>query len=160
MHYVMTQVFAAINHRLSEEYTKIELPSLEAKERCVLTYLYPDCGPAAADPCVHHVLSGYSRTRAIYRRSSRKAVIALWLCLTPSCRRSMQRSLPQPSHLQEHSPTSSQFRGMFARAAGRTAVVASAQTRHLEKAPDADRIAILLALVGPRSLVDSRDSAD
>ena len=33
--YVMTQVFAAINHRLSEEYTKIELPSLNAKERCV-----------------------------------------------------------------------------------------------------------------------------
>ena len=32
--YVMTQVFAAINHRLSEEYTKIELPSLDAKERC------------------------------------------------------------------------------------------------------------------------------
>ncbi|TCD63552.1 hypothetical protein EIP91_005298 [Steccherinum ochraceum] len=31
--YVMSQVFAAINHRLSEEYTKIDLPSLEAKER-------------------------------------------------------------------------------------------------------------------------------
>ena len=31
----MTQVFAGINHRLSEEYTKIELPSQEAKERCV-----------------------------------------------------------------------------------------------------------------------------
>lgn len=31
--YVMSQVFAAINHRLSEEYTKIELPSLEAKNR-------------------------------------------------------------------------------------------------------------------------------
>ncbi|KAI1791647.1 Vps54-domain-containing protein [Ganoderma leucocontextum] len=31
--YVMTQVFAAINHRLSEEYTTIELPSLDAKER-------------------------------------------------------------------------------------------------------------------------------
>ncbi|KAI9440176.1 hypothetical protein BJY52DRAFT_1195541 [Lactarius psammicola] len=30
----MTQVFAAINHRLSEEYTKIDLPTLEAKERC------------------------------------------------------------------------------------------------------------------------------
>lgn len=29
----MTQVFAAINHRLSEEYAKIELPSLEAKHR-------------------------------------------------------------------------------------------------------------------------------
>lgn len=31
--YVMTQVFAAINHRLSEEYAGIDLPSLEAKER-------------------------------------------------------------------------------------------------------------------------------
>ena len=31
--YVMTQVFAAINHRLSEEYANIDLPSLEAKER-------------------------------------------------------------------------------------------------------------------------------
>ena len=37
--YVMTQVFAAINHRLSEEYTKIELPSLDAKERCVFISL-------------------------------------------------------------------------------------------------------------------------
>jgi hypothetical protein len=33
--YVMSQVFAAINHRLSEEYTKIELQSQEAKDRCV-----------------------------------------------------------------------------------------------------------------------------
>jgi len=31
--YVMSQVFAAINHRLSEEYGKIELPSQEAKNR-------------------------------------------------------------------------------------------------------------------------------
>jgi hypothetical protein len=31
----MTQVFAAINHRLSEEYGKIELPGPEAKSRCV-----------------------------------------------------------------------------------------------------------------------------
>lgn len=31
----MTQVFAAINHRLSEEYTKIDLPSQEAKDRLV-----------------------------------------------------------------------------------------------------------------------------
>ncbi|KAI0064444.1 Vps54-domain-containing protein [Artomyces pyxidatus] len=31
--YVMSQVFAAINHRLSEEYAKIELPSPEAKAR-------------------------------------------------------------------------------------------------------------------------------
>ena len=40
LQYVMTQVFAAINHRLSEEYTKIELPSLDAKERCVETCRY------------------------------------------------------------------------------------------------------------------------
>lgn len=31
----MSQVFAAINHRLSEEYAKIELPSQEAKDRSV-----------------------------------------------------------------------------------------------------------------------------
>ncbi|KDN48959.1 hypothetical protein RSAG8_02312, partial [Rhizoctonia solani AG-8 WAC10335] len=30
---IMSQVFAAINHRLSEEYGKIELPSQEAKDR-------------------------------------------------------------------------------------------------------------------------------
>jgi vacuolar protein sorting-associated protein 54 len=29
----MSEVFAAINHRLSEEYTKIELPTPDAKER-------------------------------------------------------------------------------------------------------------------------------
>jgi vacuolar protein sorting-associated protein 54 len=41
--YVMSEVFAAINHRLSEEYTKIEFPTLDAKERCVhaCTWLYP-----------------------------------------------------------------------------------------------------------------------
>ena len=33
--YVMTQVFAAINHRLSEEYGAINLPDQEAKTRCV-----------------------------------------------------------------------------------------------------------------------------
>ena len=35
---VMTQVFAAINHRLSEEYGKIELPNPEAKSRCVAEF--------------------------------------------------------------------------------------------------------------------------
>jgi len=29
----MSEVFAAINHRLSEEYTKIELPTPDSKER-------------------------------------------------------------------------------------------------------------------------------
>ncbi|KAI0807877.1 Vps54-like protein-domain-containing protein [Fomes fomentarius] len=38
--YVMTQVFAAINHRLSEEYTKIELPSLDAKQRLLADARY------------------------------------------------------------------------------------------------------------------------
>ena len=34
----MSQVFAAMNHRLSEEYSKIELPSQEAKERYITQY--------------------------------------------------------------------------------------------------------------------------
>ncbi|KAG6889819.1 hypothetical protein C0995_014296 [Termitomyces sp. Mi166 len=40
--YVMTQVFAAINHGLSEEYNKIELPNQEAKTRLLADakYLY------------------------------------------------------------------------------------------------------------------------
>ncbi|KAF8163542.1 hypothetical protein B0H34DRAFT_652127, partial [Crassisporium funariophilum] len=38
--YVMTQVFAAINHRLSEEYTAIELPHPEAKARLVADAKY------------------------------------------------------------------------------------------------------------------------
>ncbi|KAI5124293.1 hypothetical protein M0805_008901 [Coniferiporia weirii] len=33
LEYIMTQVFAAINHRLSEEYGKIELPNQDAKDR-------------------------------------------------------------------------------------------------------------------------------
>lgn len=40
MQYVMSEVFATINHRLSEEYTKIELPTSEAKERCVHSHHY------------------------------------------------------------------------------------------------------------------------
>ncbi|KAA1469206.1 Vps54-domain-containing protein [Dentipellis sp. KUC8613] len=38
--YVMSQVFAAINHRLSEEFTNIELPSAEAKERLLADAQY------------------------------------------------------------------------------------------------------------------------
>ncbi|KAI0797556.1 Vps54-like protein-domain-containing protein [Abortiporus biennis] len=38
--FVMTQVFAAINHRLSEEYTSIELPSQEAKDRLLADAKY------------------------------------------------------------------------------------------------------------------------
>ena len=41
--YVMSEVFSAIDHRLSEEYTKIEFPTLGAKELRVhlCTSLYP-----------------------------------------------------------------------------------------------------------------------
>lgn len=38
--YVMTQVFAAINHRLSEEYGKIELPNQQAKTRLLADAKY------------------------------------------------------------------------------------------------------------------------
>ncbi|KAF8891227.1 Vps54-like protein-domain-containing protein [Infundibulicybe gibba] len=40
LEYVMTQVFAAINHRLSEEYGKIELPHQEAKNRLLADAKY------------------------------------------------------------------------------------------------------------------------
>ena len=35
---VMSQVLAAINHRLSEEYSKIELSGQEAKDRYALSF--------------------------------------------------------------------------------------------------------------------------
>ncbi|KAH9989944.1 Vps54-like protein-domain-containing protein [Russula vinacea] len=38
--YVMSEVFATINHRLSEEYTRIELPTLDAKERLLTDARY------------------------------------------------------------------------------------------------------------------------
>ncbi|TFY76653.1 hypothetical protein EWM64_g7359 [Hericium alpestre] len=38
--YVMSQVFAAMNHRLSEEYTMIELPTPQAKERLLADARY------------------------------------------------------------------------------------------------------------------------
>ncbi|KAH9956609.1 Vps54-like protein-domain-containing protein [Russula dissimulans] len=38
--YVMSEVFAAINHRLSEEYIKIEFPTLDAKERLLTDARY------------------------------------------------------------------------------------------------------------------------
>jgi vacuolar protein sorting-associated protein 54 len=49
----MSEVFATINHRLSEEYTKIELPTSDAKERCVHSHHYlcpPKCGACSYLP--------------------------------------------------------------------------------------------------------------
>ena len=64
----MSEVFAAINHRLSEEYTKIELPTLDAKERYVhsQTFNLTQCGGAH-----DYVNTDCSPTHAIYTRSSR-----------------------------------------------------------------------------------------
>ena len=71
LQYVMSEVFATINHRLSEEYTKIELPTSDAKERCVHSHLY--LRPLKCGPCSY--LSFFptidcSQTHAIYMRSS------------------------------------------------------------------------------------------
>jgi hypothetical protein len=38
--YVMSEDFPAIDHRPSEEYTEIELPGPDAKERCIHSPLY------------------------------------------------------------------------------------------------------------------------
>ena len=35
----MSEVFASINHRLAEEYQRIDLPSLEAKERYATSHV-------------------------------------------------------------------------------------------------------------------------
>ncbi|KAI0086385.1 Vps54-like protein-domain-containing protein [Irpex rosettiformis] len=51
--FVMTQVFAAINHRLSEEYAAIDLPSLEAKERLLADARF-----------LHEKLSGLKNVRS------------------------------------------------------------------------------------------------
>jgi hypothetical protein len=70
--YVMSEVFATINHRLSEEYTRIELPTPDAKDRCVHsqpTSAYPNM--ALAHGCLALPTTDCSRTHAIYMRSSR-----------------------------------------------------------------------------------------
>jgi hypothetical protein len=70
--YVMSEVFATINHRLSEEYTKIELPTSEAKERCVHSHHY--LRPLKCGACSYlrffFPTTACSQTHAIYMRSS------------------------------------------------------------------------------------------
>src|ERR1700733_5958458 len=51
MQFIMSQVFAAINHRLSEEYAKIDLPSQEAKDRFVVIV----DGPAMSLTLMHRL---------------------------------------------------------------------------------------------------------
>src|SRR6266478_6570974 len=50
--YVMSEVFATINHRLSEEYAKIELPTPEAKERCVTHHFLGHLNAVLAHCCL------------------------------------------------------------------------------------------------------------
>ncbi len=66
----MTQVFAAINHRLSEEYAGIDLPSQESKERYVNCFtteginLHPSCRLLADAKFLHEKLSALKNVRA------------------------------------------------------------------------------------------------
>jgi vacuolar protein sorting-associated protein 54 len=53
LQFVMMQVFAAINHQLSEEYSKIDLPTLDTKERYVRFFPLP---PLIAYEQLHHSL--------------------------------------------------------------------------------------------------------
>jgi vacuolar protein sorting-associated protein 54 len=66
--YVMSEVFATINHRLSEEYTKIELPTSDAKERCVHSHRY--LRPLLLIFAFFFPPTDYSQTHTIYMRSS------------------------------------------------------------------------------------------
>ena len=62
----MTQVFAAINHRLSEEYGAIDLPDQEAKGRCVFHW----CKNRFILFELKRNVLDCSRMQSIYNRSS------------------------------------------------------------------------------------------
>jgi hypothetical protein len=72
MQYVMSEVFATINHRLSEEYARIELPTPDAKERYV-QFHHISTHPNAVLAHSHFAFptTDFSQTRGIFMRSSR-----------------------------------------------------------------------------------------
>ncbi|KAH9928538.1 Vps54-like protein-domain-containing protein [Epithele typhae] len=96
--YVMTQVFAALNHRLSEEYTKIELPSMEAKGRMLADARY-----------LQEKLTGLKNVTAptamLETIVSEKSVVVRQPA--PAPQQPAQPTVPQPQ---------SRFKGMLARA--------------------------------------------
>ncbi|KAH9950264.1 Vps54-domain-containing protein [Amylocystis lapponica] len=110
--YVMTQVFAGINHRLSEEYTKIELPSQEAKDRLLADARY-----------LHQKLATLKNV------GTPTAMLE-----TVVSEKSVLRKAPPPV-----APATQRFKGMLARAEslnlnGRKATLPPPPTPNLEKA--------------------------
>ncbi|KAI0780435.1 Vps54-domain-containing protein [Trametes elegans] len=100
--FVMTQVFAAINHRLSEEYSKIELPSLEAKERLLADARY-----------LQEKLTGLKNVAAP------TAMLETVVSEKPVVNNQHRPSSPQPPPQTAPQPAihPSRFRGMLQRAA-------------------------------------------
>ncbi|KAI0723740.1 Vps54-domain-containing protein [Cerioporus squamosus] len=94
--YVMTQVFAAMNFRLSEEYAKIELPSLEAKERLLADARY-----------LQEKLTGLKNVAA---------PTAMLEIVVSEKSIAVQQGPPQPTPQPQHAPQANRFRGMLARA--------------------------------------------
>ncbi|KAI0341623.1 Vps54-domain-containing protein [Trametopsis cervina] len=105
--FVMSQVFAAINHRLSEEFAALELPSIEAKERLL--------GDARF---LHEKLSGLKNVRAptamleivVQEKRIEQPGQPQPLSPQPQLHRQESISTPPPS-------TTSRFAHMFSRAA-------------------------------------------
>ncbi|TFK92261.1 Vps54-domain-containing protein [Polyporus arcularius HHB13444] len=93
--YVMTQVFAAMNLRLSEEYGKIELPSIEAKERLLADARF-----------LREKLTGLKNVAA--PTAMLENVVSEKLI-------SVQQNLPQPTPQHQPVPHAGRFRGMLAR---------------------------------------------
>ncbi|KAI0705950.1 Vps54-like protein-domain-containing protein [Cytidiella melzeri] len=116
--FVMSQVFAAINHRLSEEFAAIDLPTIEAKER-PFVILYPLSRLLADARFLHEKLSGLKNVRA---PTAMLEIVVQEKRVGPQTQQPLSPQ-PQPQRMDTNpipSPppsTTSRFAHMFSRAA-------------------------------------------
>lgn len=113
----MTQVFAAINHRLSEEFSGIDLPSIEAKERydsvlpCTCSLIFMHWRRLLADArYLHEKLSALKNVRD---------PTAMLEIVVQEKRVEVKSASPPPAAAPSPTPahaTTSRFAHMFARA--------------------------------------------
>ncbi|KAF5381030.1 hypothetical protein D9615_004150 [Tricholomella constricta] len=110
--YVMTQVFAAINHGLSEEYSKIELPHQEAKTRLLADAKF-----------LHQKLSALKNVGA-----------PSGMLVTVISEKSLPRTTTQPSSPAAPVPTPTRANTLGSSANQRLKGLLSGKSAHFEKA--------------------------
>lgn len=145
----MTQVFAAINHRLSEEYANIDLPSIEAKERYVVliptsvlcclssrSYMFPRM--LADARFLHEKLSALKNVRA--PTAMLEIVIQEKRVNAPQTQspQSINQSISMQSSVPPASTTTSRFAHMFSRAAPSRTNSTTAPASSPVPAPDSE----------------------